>query len=268
MRILLFSVLAVAMIGVMIPSVFATPALDAGEYPYFYMVHPWMIGLVIVEEGHSEEAPAMETSAQTLTAADSTNNYEDNDLGFKMPNSLAEAAVQLEKYRKKVAEATEAQERLDKIMSTPEPTTIDPIDPTGIIVVIVLSVIIGIVVIALKRIKSTPNNLSSPGNTESSTMSSYECPKCKSQNILHDMRNSQYRCSDCNWSGYISKKYSDAWYLLPILIGIIGGLIFYLIIKDDDQKKATKGLLVGIISSAFSIILYVLLIIATGFLLY
>ena len=30
---------------------FTTPALDAGEYPYYCAVHPWMAGLVIVGEG-------------------------------------------------------------------------------------------------------------------------------------------------------------------------------------------------------------------------
>jgi plastocyanin len=35
---------------VMSGSAYTTPALDAGEYPYFCMVHPWMTGLVIVEE--------------------------------------------------------------------------------------------------------------------------------------------------------------------------------------------------------------------------
>ena len=43
---------------------------EAGEYPYFCMVHPWMTGLVIVED-HAEEAvaePVMEMP--TLTAAD------------------------------------------------------------------------------------------------------------------------------------------------------------------------------------------------------
>ena len=52
---------------VMMNSAYTTPALDAGEYPYFCMVHPWMEGLVIVEEeshddhgdGHAEEAPVM-----------------------------------------------------------------------------------------------------------------------------------------------------------------------------------------------------------------
>ena len=34
---------------VMMNSSYTTPALAAGEYPYFCMVHPWMTGLVIVE---------------------------------------------------------------------------------------------------------------------------------------------------------------------------------------------------------------------------
>ena len=59
---------------VMMNSAYTTGALDAGEYPYFCMVHPWMTGLVIVEEeshdDHAEEAPAMEMPALTLTAAD------------------------------------------------------------------------------------------------------------------------------------------------------------------------------------------------------
>ena len=65
---------------VMMNSAYTTGALDAGEYPYFCMVHPWMTGLVIVEEEshddhgdeHAEEAPAMEMPepVMTLTAAD------------------------------------------------------------------------------------------------------------------------------------------------------------------------------------------------------
>jgi predicted secreted protein with PEFG-CTERM motif len=64
---------------VMMNSAYTTPALDAGEYPYFCMVHPWMTGLVIVEEEshddhgdeHAEEAEDhSEMEMQTLTAAD------------------------------------------------------------------------------------------------------------------------------------------------------------------------------------------------------
>ena len=35
---------------VMVNMSYTTPALEAGEYPYHCMVHPWMTGLVIVEE--------------------------------------------------------------------------------------------------------------------------------------------------------------------------------------------------------------------------
>jgi len=66
---------------VMMGTSFTTPALDAGEYPYFCMVHPWMAGLVIVEEeahddhGHEDEMDhsSMDMGGmemQTLTAAD------------------------------------------------------------------------------------------------------------------------------------------------------------------------------------------------------
>ena len=64
---------------VMVGQSYTTPALDAGEYPYFCMVHPWMTGLVIVEEeshddhGHEEMESHDEhgdMEMQTLTAAD------------------------------------------------------------------------------------------------------------------------------------------------------------------------------------------------------
>ena len=66
---------------VMMGPAYTTPALDAGEYPYFCMVHPWMEGLVIVEEeshdDHGDEHGDMkdhgdmgEMEMQTLTAAD------------------------------------------------------------------------------------------------------------------------------------------------------------------------------------------------------
>jgi len=66
---------------VMVGMSFTTPALEAGEYPYFCMVHPWMTGLVIVEEeshddhGHEEEMDHSDMDMggmemATLTAAD------------------------------------------------------------------------------------------------------------------------------------------------------------------------------------------------------
>jgi len=43
------------------------------------------------------------------------------------------------------------------------------------------------------------------------------------------------------------KKHTGAWYIVPLLLGIVGGIIGYLIIKDDDKKMATNLLIIGII---------------------
>ena len=48
----------------------------------------------------------------------------------------------------------------------------------------------------------------------------------------------------------IKKKRSSAWYLLPILLTIIGGVIAYFVIKEDDPKKAKNCLYLGIILTA------------------
>jgi len=53
---------------VMMGSAYTTPPLEPGEYPYFCMVHPWMTGLVVVEE-QSHDDVVME---QTLTETSST----------------------------------------------------------------------------------------------------------------------------------------------------------------------------------------------------
>jgi len=56
---------------IMVGSSFTTPALDAGEYPYFCMVHPWMTGLVIVEEeSHDDHGDMDSMEMVSLTAAD------------------------------------------------------------------------------------------------------------------------------------------------------------------------------------------------------
>ncbi|QLH11929.1 hypothetical protein DSQ20_08515 [Nitrosarchaeum sp. AC2] len=40
---------------------------------------------------------------------------------------------------------------------------------------------------------------------------------------------------------------SNWWYLLPIFLGIIGGLIAYFVLKKDDAKLAKNCLIVGVI---------------------
>lgn len=41
------------------------------------------------------------------------------------------------------------------------------------------------------------------------------------------------------------KKRSDLWYILPILTGIIGGVITYFIIRNDEPLKAKYCLIIG-----------------------
>jgi len=45
------------------------------------------------------------------------------------------------------------------------------------------------------------------------------------------------------------------WYLLPILLGIIGGVIAYFIIKQDDPIKAKNCLKLGLVLLIIDIIL-------------
>ena len=43
-----------------------------------------------------------------------------------------------------------------------------------------------------------------------------------------------------------TKNRSGTWYLFSILLSIIGGVIVYFVIKDDDPKKAKNCLYLGI----------------------
>ena len=54
------------------------------------------------------------------------------------------------------------------------------------------------------------------------------------------------------------RKRSSLWFLLPIFFNIIGGIIAYFIIKDDDPSKAKNCLWLGIILSAISIAIFLI----------
>jgi hypothetical protein len=47
---------------------------------------------------------------------------------------------------------------------------------------------------------------------------------------------------------------SKAWYILPILMGIIGGIIAYFAVKKDDPKLGKNCLIVGIVVFAINLI--------------
>ena len=50
------------------------------------------------------------------------------------------------------------------------------------------------------------------------------------------------------------------WYLLPILVGLIGGVVAYWILRHDDPKKAKKCLYVGIALAIIGIIINILIV--------
>ena len=46
---------------------------------------------------------------------------------------------------------------------------------------------------------------------------------------------------------YPEKSRSNWWFLLPIFFSLIGGLIAYFVLRQDDPKKAKNCLYLGII---------------------
>jgi hypothetical protein len=57
-------------------------------------------------------------------------------------------------------------------------------------------------------------------------------------------------------SDHIKQK-SILWYLLPILFSVIGGVIAYFVLRDDDPSKAKNCLWLGIILVIIYVAYYV-----------
>jgi len=55
------------------------------------------------------------------------------------------------------------------------------------------------------------------------------------------------------------RQRSNWWYLLPIFLGIIGAIIAYFALRNDDQQKAKKCLYLGLILGAIGIFFQILL---------
>lgn len=58
---------------------------------------------------------------------------------------------------------------------------------------------------------------------------------------------------------YSEKQRSNAWFLLPFFLGLIGGIIAFLILRHDDPKKAKKCLFLGIVMMIAGIIFNILI---------
>ena len=53
------------------------------------------------------------------------------------------------------------------------------------------------------------------------------------------------------------KRRSSFWFLLPILFNVIGGVIAFFVIREDDPKKARNCLLLGIVLAVIPFLLIV-----------
>ncbi len=58
---------------------------------------------------------------------------------------------------------------------------------------------------------------------------------------------------------YPEKPRSNAWFLLPILFGVIGGIIAFFILRHDDPRKAKNCLYLGLALMIIGIILNIFL---------
>jgi len=54
------------------------------------------------------------------------------------------------------------------------------------------------------------------------------------------------------------RQRSNWWYLLPIFLGIIGGIIAYFALRNDDHQKAKKCLYLGLILGSIGVFLQIL----------
>ena len=59
------------------------------------------------------------------------------------------------------------------------------------------------------------------------------------------------------------RQRSNWWYLVPIFLGLIGGIIAYFALRNDDRGKAKNCLFLGIILGVIGIIVN-LLFLTTG----
>ena len=47
-------------------------------------------------------------------------------------------------------------------------------------------------------------------------------------------------------------------WLVPVFMGLLGGILMYIAVKDEDQEKANNAILVGLLSSIVMIFVYVI----------
>ncbi len=61
---------------------------------------------------------------------------------------------------------------------------------------------------------------------------------------------------------YPERSRSNAWFLLPILVGFIGGIIAFFILRKDDPRKARNCLYLGLVMMVIGIVLNIILVVS------
>ena len=69
------------------------------------------------------------------------------------------------------------------------------------------------------------------------------CDKCGAEN---EVGSSVCKKCGADLHGTSAEKPSNVWYLLPILLGRLGGIVGYIVIKVKDKKMARNMLYVGL----------------------
>ena len=74
---------------VMVGMSYTTPALDAGEYPYYCAVHPRMAGLVIVTDDHSSSTSSSTNSTSTSPPPQPVITFSTNKNSYQFGDAIA-----------------------------------------------------------------------------------------------------------------------------------------------------------------------------------
>lgn len=77
------------------------------------------------------------------------------------------------------------------------------------------------------------------------------CSKCGSQVVTKSKTITDHVSQK---SSITPQNRSKWWYLLPIFLSIIGGMIAYFMLRNDDPKLAMNCFIVGIILSGIGIV--------------
>jgi uncharacterized membrane protein YvbJ len=94
------------------------------------------------------------------------------------------------------------------------------------------------------------------------------CSKCGNEET-----SSKNFCSKCGIGLTVSSQVTSSshqtrksrwWYLVPIFFGILGGIVAYLLLQDDDKELAKKCLVLGIVVTCIMIAIYFLVFFMIG----